>query len=114
MRSDLLFPICGYYQKTKDFVNIMGKPLYLLTWLGGEHLLVSCGRAPLKDNALCQQALCGPAVFTFTGFVLRTGGEACNNSNHLFVGRTLRSFGFGVRKGVAKEVCKIKTKSGSF
>ena len=108
--GEKLFLICGSYQTSRDFNNVMGTPQYFMDLIKRGPSASGLGKdvwffIPSKDNVLCQPSLCAHAVLTFTkGLSLVTGWEARDQSNQVVVDRTLGSFAYGVRKGVVKRI----------
>ena len=102
--------ICGSYQTSRDFNNVMGTPQYFMDLIKRGPSASGLGKdfwffIPTKDNVLCQPSLCAHAVLTFTkGLSLVTGWEARDQSNQVVVDRTLGSFAYGVRKGAVKRI----------
>ena len=113
--GDKLFLICGSYQTSRDFNNVMGTPQYFMDLIARGPSASGSGKdvwffIPTEDNVWCQPSLCAHAVLTFTGLSLVTCWEARDQSNQV-VDRTLGSFAYGVRKGVVKRiVISIKIK----
>ena len=108
--GEKLFLICGSYQTSRDFNNVMGTPQYFMDLIKRGPSASGLGKdvwffIPTKDNVLCQPSLCAHAVLTFTkGLSLVTGWEARDQSNQVVVDRTLGSFSYGVRKGAVKRI----------
>ena len=105
--AEKLFLICGSYQASRDFNNVMGTPQYFMDLIKRGPSASGLGKDvwffnPTKDNVFGQPSSCAHAVLTFTRGLLATGWEARDQSNQVVVDRTLGSFAYGVRKGVVK------------
>ena len=93
--DEKLFLICGSYQTSTNFNNVMDIPQYFMDLIKRGPSASGLGKdvwffIPAKDNVLCQPSLCAHAVLPFTrGSSLVTRWEARAQSNQVVADRTL-------------------------
>ena len=105
--GEKLFLICGSYQTSRDFNNVIGTKQNFRDLIARGPPASGLGKDVSffipKDNVLCYTLLCAHAVLSFIrGLLLVTGWEARDQSNQVVVDRNLGLFTHGERKGVVK------------
>ena len=114
--GEKLFLICGSYQTSRDFNNVMGTPQYFMDLIARGPSVSGLRKGvwiyiPAKDNVLSQPfVVCAGCFNSYKKLPLVNGGEARDQSKGI-VDQTLGSFAYGVRKGVLKKIAMSNNKN---